>query len=70
MVRSRDTSQVFNTSSTKSPEKKKISSTNEDAELEKEIINGFRGGLEHNRQLADVLFERWCEGLRARWPAV
>lgn len=69
-VRSRDTSQVFNTSSTKSPDKKKISSTNEDAELEKEIINGFKGGLEHNRQLADVLFERWCEGLRARWPAV
>jgi serine/threonine-protein kinase 24/25/MST4 len=28
------------------------------------------GGLEHTRQLADVLFERWCEGLRVRWPAV
>lgn len=70
MDRSRDSSQVFDTSSTKSPDKGKISAANEDAELEKEIINGFKGGLDHNRQLADVLFERWCEGLRVRWPAV
>jgi serine/threonine-protein kinase 24/25/MST4 len=28
------------------------------------------GGLEHNKVLGDVLFERWCEGLRNRWPAV
>lgn len=28
------------------------------------------GGLEHNKVLADVLFQRWCEGLRNRWPAV
>ena len=27
-------------------------------------------GLEHNKVLGDVLFERWCEGLRNRWPAV
>jgi serine/threonine-protein kinase 24/25/MST4 len=27
-------------------------------------------GLEHTKVLADVLFERWCEGLRNRWPAV
>jgi serine/threonine-protein kinase 24/25/MST4 len=28
------------------------------------------GGLEHTKVLGDVLFERWCEGLRNRWPAV
>ena len=28
------------------------------------------GGLEHNKVLADVLYQRWCEGLRNRWPAV
>ena len=28
------------------------------------------GGLEHTRQLADVLFDRWCDGLRVRWPNV
>ena len=66
--RSRDTS--FNTSGIKSPEKKKTSLTNEDTVLEREIIDGFKGGLEHNRQIADVLFDRWCEGLRVRWPAV
>ena len=27
-------------------------------------------GLEHTKVLSDVLFERWCEGLRNRWPAV
>ncbi|KAL2423961.1 Serine/threonine-protein kinase svkA [Exophiala dermatitidis] len=32
--------------------------------------SGLSGGLEHTRQLADVLFERWCDGLRMRWPAV
>lgn len=28
------------------------------------------GGLEHTKVLGDVLFGRWCEGLRNRWPAV
>lgn len=42
----------------------------EDAELEREMIKGFADGLEHTRQLSDVLFGRWCEGLRVRWPAV
>lgn len=37
---------------------------------EKEMMIDLVGGLEHTRQLADVLFERWCEGLRVRWPAV
>lgn len=27
-------------------------------------------GLEHTRAMADVMFERWCDGLRNRWPAV
>lgn len=26
-------------------------------------------GMEHTKQLADVLYERWCEGLRNRWPS-
>jgi serine/threonine-protein kinase 24/25/MST4 len=41
---------------------------------EKAILSAMPGqavaGLEHNKVLADVLFERWCEGLRNRWPAV
>ncbi|KAJ9303205.1 hypothetical protein DTO271G3_579 [Paecilomyces variotii] len=27
-------------------------------------------GMEHTQQLADVLYQRWTEGLRIRWPAV
>ena len=27
-------------------------------------------GMEHTKALADVLFERWCGGLRSRWPAL
>lgn len=27
-------------------------------------------GLEHTKVLGDVLFERWCDGLRNRWPAI
>lgn len=27
-------------------------------------------GMEHCRQLSDVLYSRWMEGLRMRWPAV
>ncbi|KAL1999747.1 hypothetical protein VTN02DRAFT_4079 [Thermoascus thermophilus] len=27
-------------------------------------------GMEHTKQLADVLYQRWTEGLRMRWPAV
>lgn len=27
-------------------------------------------GMEHCRQLSDVLYSRWIEGLRVRWPAV
>jgi serine/threonine-protein kinase 24/25/MST4 len=27
-------------------------------------------GMEHTKQLADVLYERWADGLRSRWPAV
>lgn len=67
IVKSRETSQVFSPS----PEKNRKSGlSQEDAELERDMFKGFQGGLEHNRQLADSLFERWCEGLRVRWPAV
>ena len=27
-------------------------------------------GMEHNRQLSDVLYAKWVGGLRERWPAV
>ncbi|KAI9740500.1 MAG: hypothetical protein M1834_005080 [Cirrosporium novae-zelandiae] len=27
-------------------------------------------GMEHTKQLADVLYERWSSGLKNRWPAV
>jgi serine/threonine-protein kinase 24/25/MST4 len=37
---------------------------------EKEMMKGLVCGLEHTRQLGESLFDRWCEGLRVRWPAV
>lgn len=27
-------------------------------------------GMEHTKQLADVLYSRWADGLRSRWPAL
>ena len=42
----------------------------EEEELTKLMPGNVVPGLEHTKQLADVLFERWCEGLRSRWPAV
>jgi serine/threonine-protein kinase 24/25/MST4 len=30
----------------------------------------LNSGLEQTRQLSEVLFERWCGGLRGRWPNV
>lgn len=27
-------------------------------------------GMEHTRQLAEVLYGRWAEGLRSRWPQI
>lgn len=27
-------------------------------------------GMQHSKQLSDVLYKRWAEGLRMRWPAV
>ncbi|EEY14041.1 serine/threonine-protein kinase [Verticillium alfalfae VaMs.102] len=29
-----------------------------------------RPGMEHCKQLSDVLYSRWTDGLRLRWPAV
>lgn len=29
-----------------------------------------RSGMEHCKQLSDVLYSRWADGLRIRWPAV
>jgi serine/threonine-protein kinase 24/25/MST4 len=40
----------------------------------KERLNNLPGqvipGMEHTKQLADVLYGRWADGLRNRWPAV
>lgn len=68
-VKSRDSSQAF-TGAGGSPLKKNSEATDAEAESDKEMMRGLTGGLEHTRQLADVLFERWCEGLKVRWPAV
>jgi serine/threonine-protein kinase 24/25/MST4 len=27
-------------------------------------------GMEHSKQLSDVLYNRWADGLRIRWPAI
>lgn len=39
-----------------------------------EKLNNLPGqsipGMEHTRQLADVLYGRWADGLRNRWPAI
>ncbi|CAK7210925.1 hypothetical protein SBRCBS47491_000943 [Sporothrix bragantina] len=45
-------------------------------EMEKTLLQSkFPGreaepGMEHSKQLSDVLYRRWAEGLRMRWPAV
>ncbi|OAA61703.1 mst3-like protein [Niveomyces insectorum RCEF 264] len=45
-------------------------------EMEKSLLQSkFPGrepppGMEHSKQLSDVLYKRWAEGLRVRWPAV
>jgi serine/threonine-protein kinase 24/25/MST4 len=40
----------------------------------REKLNNLPGqvipGMEHTKQLADVLYGRWSDGLRNRWPAV
>jgi serine/threonine-protein kinase 24/25/MST4 len=40
----------------------------------KERLNNLPGqaitGMEHTKQLADVLYGRWADGLHKRWPAV
>lgn len=42
----------------------------DDAEKKLSKAIAGSGGLEHTRAMADVMFERWCGGLRNRWPAV
>lgn len=44
----------------------------EAAAAEKKLSKAIagQGQLEHTKAMADVMFERWCEGLRNRWPAV
>lgn len=41
---------------------------------EKEKLKNLPGvavpGMEHTKQLADVLYGRWIDGLRNRWPAI
>lgn len=43
-------------------------------DAERERLSNLPGqavtGMEHTKQLADVLYGRWADGLRNRWPAV
>lgn len=45
-------------------------------DLERERLQGkypgreSRPGMEHCKQLSDVLYQRWTDGLKIRWPAV
>ncbi|ETI24308.1 hypothetical protein G647_03677 [Cladophialophora carrionii CBS 160.54] len=61
-------SPLRNSSAEERKEGRKV--TGVDETEEKEMIKGLVGGLEHTRQLGESLFDRWCEGLRVRWPAV
>ena len=78
IVKSRETSTTLNSPLRNSssqidgnkPKSSKEIEIDQEAESDKEMMKGLVGGLEHTRQLADSLFERWCEGLRVRWPAV
>ena len=78
MVKSREVSTALNSprvgGEDRGREKRKAAKQGEDVQVdgedEKDLMMGLVGGLEHTRQLADSLFERWCEGLRLRWPAV
>ena len=83
---SRNSSQVWSpsSSSSRSPSKenaqarspskeKRAGRGNEELSVEEdEMLREMKlqGSLDHTRQLADVLFERWCEGMRGRWPQV
>ena len=40
----------------------------EDRELLELMPGRNQDELEHTKQLAECMFERWCEGLRVRWP--
>ena len=42
----------------------------EERELLKLMPGHAKPGMEHTKNLADVLFDRWCDGLKMRWPAV
>lgn len=71
---SRDSSRVWGSPS---KDRSHVSSTTqwkdkEEAELDQLIQKsaGGSGGPEHTKIMAEVMFERWCEGLRVRWPAV
>ncbi|KAL9105218.1 MAG: hypothetical protein Q9227_009560 [Pyrenula ochraceoflavens] len=75
--RRRQSAQLQREASSKlSPSKESSPAPNQpDKAKEKERgLDGMPGmevaGMEHTRQLGEVLFQRWCEGLRTRWPAV
>lgn len=40
----------------------------EKAALEEKMPGKVEPGMEHTSMLADVLYGRWTEGLRQRWP--
>lgn len=44
----------------------------DDAWTEKQmnLPGQIRPGMEHTKQLADVLYTKWAEGLKNRWPSL
>lgn len=48
-------------------EEKAVRALIPEADKENAHANVNVKGMEHVKLLGDVLFERWCEGLRVRW---
>ncbi|KAL2059890.1 hypothetical protein VTL71DRAFT_10045 [Oculimacula yallundae] len=54
----------------KSHRRRQTSSMHPDSERLSNLPGQVVPGMEHTKQLADVLYGRWTDGLRNRWPAV
>lgn len=40
------------------------------AEKQSNLPGQLTPGMEHTKQLADVLYSKWAEGLKNRWPVL
>lgn len=40
------------------------------AEKQMNLHGQTRPGMEHTKQLADVLYTKWAESLKNRWPSL